>query len=160
MKKTAEKTNALRLLDAQGVAYRAHAYDADAADGMEVASLLGQSPDRVFKTLVTAAPSRKNYVFVVPVDCTLSLKKAAAAVGEKSVSMLPQKELLPLTGYIHGGCSPLGMKKAFPTFVNDTAQLFDTVCVSAGRRGLQVELAPDDLCALTGAAYCDLTEAG
>lgn len=158
MKKPVEKTNALRLLDAQGTAYRTHAYDAEAADGMEVARLLGQTPDSVFKTLVTVAPSRNHYVFVVPVNCTLSLRKAAAAVGEKSVSMIPQKELLPLTGYIHGGCSPLGMKKRFPTVINETAQLFDAICVSAGRRGLQMELAPDDLLALTGAEYRDVTE--
>ena len=135
-----------------------HTYDPDAADGGQVAQLLGQSPDQVFKTLVTVASSRKNYVFVVPVNCTLHLKKAAAAVGEKSIAMLPQKELLPLTGYIHGGCSPIGMKKPFPTVIHETAQLFDTICVSAGRRGCQVELNPDTLCQLVGAKYADLTQ--
>ena len=158
MKKTEEKTNALRLLDAQGIAHTVHTYDPDAADGGQVAQLLGQSPDQVFKTLVTVAPSRKNYVFVVPVNCTLHLKKAAAAVGEKSVAMLLQKELLPLTGYIHGGCSPIGMKKLFPTVIHETAQLFDTICVSAGRRGCQVELNPDALRELVGAKYADLTQ--
>ena len=158
MNKIEEKTNALRLLDAQGIAHRVHTYDPDAADGGQVAQLLGQSPDQVFKTLVTVAPSRKNYVFVVPVNCTLHLKKAAAAVGEKSIAMLPQKELLPLTGYIHGGCSPIGMKKPFPTVIHETAQLFDTICVSAGRRGCQVELNPDTLCQLVGAKYADLTQ--
>ena len=158
MKKTEEKTNALRLLDAQGIAHAVHTYDPDAADGGQVAQLLGQSPDQVFKTLVTVAASRKNYVFVVPVNCTLHLKKAAAAVGEKSIAMLPQKELLPLTGYIHGGCSPIGMKKPFPTVIHETAQLFDTICVSAGRRGCQVELNPDTLRQLVGAEYADVTQ--
>lgn len=158
MKKTEEKTNALRLLDAQGIPHAVHTYDPDAADGGEVAALLGESPDQVFKTLVTVAPSRRNYVFVVPVNCTLHLKKAAAAVGEKSIAMIPQKDLLPLTGYVHGGCSPIGMKKPFPTRVHETAQLFDSVFVSAGRRGCQVEIAPDALCALVGAQYADLTD--
>lgn len=157
MKKTEEKTNALRLLDAQGIPHAVHTYNPDAADGGQVAALLGQSPDQVFKTLVTVAPSRRNYVFVIPVNCTLHLKKAAAAVGEKSIAMLPQKDLLPLTGYVHGGCSPIGMKKLFPTRVHETAQLFDTICVSAGRRGCQVEMAPDTLCALAQAEYADLT---
>lgn len=158
MKKTEEKTNALRLLDARGIAYATHSYDPDAADGGAIAQLTGISPDRVFKTLVTVGASRRYYVFDVPVNCTLSLKKAAHAVGEKSIAMIPQKELLPLTGYIHGGCSPLGMKKLFPTCIDETAQLFDTICVSAGRRGLQAELSPDDLCAAIGAAYADITE--
>lgn len=158
MKKTEEKTNALRLLDAQGIPHAVHLYDAEATDGQAVAALLGQSPDQVFKTLVTQAPSRKYYVFVVPVNCTLHLKKAAAAVGEKSIVMIPQKELLPLTGYIHGGCSPIGMKKLFPTLIHETAQLFDTICVSAGRRGCQVEIAPDALCGAVQARYADLTE--
>ena len=159
MKKGEEKTNALRLLDAQNIAHAVHTYDPDAADGEAVAHLLRQPPEQVFKTLVTVGASRKHYVFVVPVNCTLHLKKAAAAVGEKSIAMLPQKELLPLTGYIHGGCSPLGMKKLFPTWIDETAQLFDTIFVSAGRRGCQVEIAPDAFCALVGAKYCDLTEA-
>ena len=156
--KKEEKTNALRYLDAQGVPYSTHAYDPETTDGLQLAALLGQSADSVFKTLVTVGASRKNYVFVVPVNCTLHLKKAAAAVGEKSIAMIPQKELLPLTGYIHGGCSPLGMKKLLPTCIHETAQLFDTICVSAGRRGLQVELAPDTLCGLVQARYVDLTE--
>ena len=156
--KKVEKTNALRLLDAKGITYTEHVYDPDAADGMEVARLLGESPDRVFKTLVTVSASRHYYVFVVPVNCTLHLKKAASAVGEKSIAMLPQKELLPLTGYIHGGCSPVGMKKLFRTCIHETAQLFDTIFVSAGARGCQMELAPDTLCELIGADYADLTE--
>ncbi len=156
--KKEEKTNALRLLDARNVNHQVHVYDPDAADGMEVAHLLNETPDRVFKTLVTVSASRHYYVFVVPVNATLHLKKAASAVGEKSIAMLPQKELLPLTGYIHGGCSPVGMKKLFPTFIHETAQLFDTIFVSAGRRGCQMELSPDTLCELIGAEYADLTE--
>lgn len=157
-KKLEEKTNALRFLDAQGVKYSVHAYDPGAADGVEVARLVGFSCDRTFKTLVTVAPGRRNYVFVIPVNCTLNLKRAAQAVGEKSIAMLPQKELLPLTGYIHGGCSPLGMKKPFLTRLHETAQLFDTVCVSAGRRGLQMELAPDALLELAQAEYADIAD--
>jgi Cys-tRNA(Pro)/Cys-tRNA(Cys) deacylase len=156
--KKEEKTNALRLLDARNVIHQVHVYDPDAADGMEVAQLLGEAADRVFKTLVTVSASRHYYVFVVPVNATLHLKKAASAVGEKSIAMLPQKELLPLTGYTHGGCSPVGMKKLFPTFIHETAQLFDTIFVSAGRRGCQMELSPDTLCELIGAKYADLTE--
>ena len=153
-----EKTNALRLLDAQGEKYLTHTYDPDTTDGESVAKLLGQPADQVFKTLVTVAPSHKNYVFVVPVNCTLNLKKAARAAQEKSIAMIPQKELLPLTGYIHGGCSPLGMKKLFPTFVHETAQLFDTICVSAGRRGFQMEVNPETILRMTGAQYVDLTD--
>lgn len=157
-KQEAEKTNALRLLDAQGETYLTHSYDPDTTDGESVAGLFGQSCDQVFKTLVTVAPSRKNYVFVVPVNCTLNLKKAARAAQEKSIAMIPQKELLPLTGYIHGGCSPLGMKKLFPTFVHETAQLFDTICVSAGRRGFQMEVNPEVILRMTNASYADLTD--
>lgn len=160
MKKSTEpeKTNALRLLDAQGETYLTHTYDPDTTDGESVAQLLGQPADQVFKTLVTVAPSRRNYVFVVPVNCTLNLKKAARTAQEKSIAMIPQKELLPLTGYIHGGCSPLGMKKLFPTFIHETAQLFDTICVSAGRRGFQMEVNPETILRMTGAQYADLTD--
>ena len=160
MKKSTEpeKTNALRLLDAQGETYLTHTYDPDTTDGESVAQLLGQPADQVFKTLVTVAPSRRNYVFVVPVNCTLNLKKAARAAQEKSIAMIPQKELLPLTGYIHGGCSPLGMKKLFSTFIHETAQLFDTICVSAGRRGFQMEVNPETILRMTGAQYADLTD--
>ena len=157
MKRTEEKTNALRLLDAQGVAHQTHSYDPDAVDGEAVAALTGIEPDRVFKTLVTVGASRRYYVFDVPVNCTLSLKKAAHAVGEKNIAMLPQKDLLPLTGYVHGGCSPVGMKKQFPTVFHETALLYGTVCVSAGKIGAQVEVAPADLIALLGAQTADVT---
>ena len=159
MKKTEpDKTNALRILDAQGEPYETHTYDPETTDGQQVAKLLGQEADCVFKTLVTVAPSRKNYVFVVPVNCTLNLKKAAQAVGEKSIAMIPQKDLFPLTGYVHGGCSPLGMKKLFVTRINETAQLFDAICVSAGRKGFQMEVNPETILRLTDAQYADLTD--
>ena len=155
----ADKTNVMRILERAGIAHQVHLYPTDGAlDAVSVAGMLGQEPDAVFKTLVTQGKSRAFYVFVIPGPQTLDLRRAAAACGEKSVEMLPQKLLLPTTGYIHGGCSPLGMKKAFPTFIDETAQLFDTICVSAGKIGAQVELAPDDLCRLSGAQYARLTD--
>lgn len=155
----AVKTNVMRILEREGVTYRVHTYSPETGiDGVSVARALGQDPQAVFKTLVTQGKSRAMFVFVIPVAATLNLKRAAAACGEKAIEMLPQKLLLPSTGYIHGGCSPVGMKKALPTFIDETAQLFDTICVSAGKIGAQVELAPDDLCRLTGAAYAPLTD--
>ncbi len=152
-----EKTNVMRLMDARGVLYEAHEYSADITDGEEVARAVGKEADAVFKTLVTVGASKKSYVFVIPVSCTLDLKKAAKAAGEKSIAMILQKELLPLTGYVHGGCSPVGMKKAFPTFIDETCELFDTVCVSAGKRGAQLELAPQALIDASGASVAELT---
>ena len=155
----AVKTNVMRILEREGVAYAVHTYSPDTGiDGVSVARALGQDPQAVFKTLVTQGKSRAMYVFVIPVCATLNLKLAAAACGEKAIEMIPQKLLLPSTGYIHGGCSPVGMKKALPTFIDETAQLFDAICVSAGKIGTQVELAPDDLCRLTGASYAPLTD--
>ncbi len=146
MKKGTEKTNALRQLEQKKLPYRSHDYtDSGAVSGPEVAAALGEDPEKVFKTLVTTGKSGQHYVFVLPVCRELDLKKAAAAVKEKSVAMLPQKELLPLTGYIHGGCSPIGMKKLFPTVLHESALSRETICVSGGRIGLQVELAPEDL---------------
>ena len=146
MKKGPEKTNALRQLEQKKLPYRSHDYsDSGAVSGPEVAAALGEDPEKVFKTLVTTGKSGQHYVFVLPVCRELDLKKAAAAVKEKSVAMLPQKELLPLTGYIHGGCSPIGMKKLFPTVLHESALGLETICVSGGRIGLQVELAPGDL---------------
>lgn len=153
------KTNVMRILEKAGTAHHVHYYDPDRGiDGVSVASQLGEDPQAVFKTLVTQGKSRAFYVFVIPVGATLNLKLAANACGEKAIAMIPQKILLPTTGYIHGGCSPIGMKKAFPTFIDETAQLFDTICVSAGKVGAQVELNPDDLCQLTGAQYKALTD--
>ena len=155
----AVKTNVMRILEREGVTYRVHTYSPETGiDGVSVARALGHDPQAVFKTLVTQGKSRAMFVFVIPVAATLNLKRAAAACGEKAIEMLPQKLLLPSTGYIHGGCSPVGMKKALPTFIDETAQLFDTICVSAGKIGAQVELAPDDLCRLTGAVYAPLTD--
>ena len=153
-----EKTNVMRLLDVAKINYTPHFYSAAIDKGEEVAVAVGKSADEVFKTLVTVSEGAGYFVFVVPVNCTLNLKKAAKAAGAKSVEMLKQKDLLPLTGYVHGGCSPVGMKKPFPTFINDTAELFDTVCVSAGRRGFQVELPPRDLASFVGAKFADLCD--
>ena len=158
MAKKEEKTNVMRVLEQKGIPYAPHTYEhGDAApDGVSVARSLGQDPEAVFKTLVTKGASGGYYVFDIPVAHTLDLKKAAKAVGEKSIAMLPAKELLPLTGYIHGGCSPLGMKKQFPTVFHETAELFDTICVSAGKIGYQVEVAPTDLISLLDAAMADI----
>ncbi len=158
MSKKEEKTNVMRVLDQKDIPYTAHAYDPEAGlDGAGVARQLGQDPERVFKTLVARGASGGLYVFDIPVEANLDLKKAARAVGEKSVSMIRQKELLPLTGYIHGGCSPVGMRKPYPTVFDETAELFDTICVSAGKIGFQVELSPAALMELAGASTADLT---
>ena len=152
-----EKTNVMRVLDSRKIAYTPHFYEADPSrTGAQIAALLGEDPAHVFKTLVTAGRPGKYYVFVIPVEEELNLKKAAAAVGEKSVGMLPQKELLPLTVYVHGGCSPIGMKKAFPTFVHQSAEKLDRMFVSGGRVGCQIELAPEALQSLTRHRYQDL----
>lgn len=158
MAKKDEKTNVMRVLDQKGIPYTPHAYDPDGGlDGVSVARQLGQDPESVFKTLVARGASGGLYVFDIPVEANLDLKKAAKAVGEKSVAMIHQKELLPLTGYIHGGCSPVGMKKQYPTVFDETAALFDTICVSAGKVGFQVELDPAALMELVGASAADLT---
>ena len=151
--KKQEKTNVMRVLEQKKVPYTAHAYAPEDMDPSEVAALsgeeiarrLGEPVERVFKTLVTRGKTGQYYVFVVPVAEELDLKKAAKACGEKAVAMIPQKELLPLTGYVHGGCSPVGMKKQFPTFVHETAAGFETFYVSAGKVGVQIELDANDL---------------
>ena len=158
-KQKEEKTNVMRLLDQKKVPYTPHAYphgDGEAPDGVTVARSLGLDPDRVFKTLVTRGGSGGYYVLDIPVAATLDLKKAARAVGEKSVAMLPSKELLPLTGYVHGGCSPVGMKKPFPTVFHRSALDQETILVSAGKIGFQVEVRPGDLIALVGAKAEDV----
>ena len=155
--KKKEKTNVMRLLDGKRFPYESHSYEPDATmSGEEIAKILGEDPQKVFKTLVTQSKSKAYYVFVVPVEAELDLKKAAKASGEKSVSMIKQKELLPLTGYVHGGCSPIGMKKPFPTFIHETATTFDKVFVSAGKVGFQIELAPEDLISAAGCTVADL----
>lgn len=158
MPKKEDKTNVMRLLDAANIAYTPHTYDPNGpTDGVSVARILGQDEGAVFKTLVTRGASGGYYVFDVPVAESLDLKKAARAVGEKSVAMIAQKELLPLTGYVHGGCSPIGMKKPFPTVFHETVILYDTICVSAGKIGCQVECAPEDLLHYIGAKTADIT---
>ena len=141
-----EKTNVMRLLDKKKIKYDSHYYgDTDAISGIEVAEVLKQDPANVFKTLVTVGKSKKNYVFVIPVACELDLKKAAKAVSEKSIEMIKSKELLPLTGYIHGGCSPIGMKKFFQTTLDESVLNCDTFCVSAGKIGYQIEISLEEL---------------
>ena len=155
-----EKTNVMRVLEQKKIAYSAHSYpheEGAAVDGVTVARSMGFDPAIVFKTLVARGASGQHYVFDVPVAENLDLKKAAKAVGEKSVEMIHQKELLPLTGYIHGGCSPVGMKKLFPTVFDATAEGLPKMIVSAGKIGFQVELAPGDLAAIVRAKFADIT---
>ncbi|MCI9297242.1 MAG: Cys-tRNA(Pro) deacylase [Lachnospiraceae bacterium] len=146
MKKAEIKTNAIRLLEQKKIPFTIHNYvDSGVISGMEVADVLGEDPERVFKTLVTVGKSGEHYVFVVPVNKELNLKKAAAASGEKNISMIKSKELLGLTGYIHGGCSPVGMKKFFRTFLDKSAENHQTIMVSGGKIGYQIEIAPGEL---------------
>ncbi|WP_029232695.1 Cys-tRNA(Pro) deacylase [Butyrivibrio sp. VCB2006] len=155
--KKEEKTNVMRVLDGKKIPYVSHSYEPDATmTGEEIAGILGETPEKVFKTLVTQGKSNAYYVFVIPVKEELDLKKAAKACGEKAVSMIKQKELLPLTGYVHGGCSPIGMKKQFPTFIHETATSFDKVYVSAGKVGFQIELTPQDLITVARISLADL----
>ena len=155
--KNNEKTNVMRVLDSRKIAYTAHSYEPDPAlTGAQIASILGEEPEKVFKTLVTQGKSGRYYVFVIPVEAELELKKAAKVCGEKAISMIRQKELLPLTGYVHGGCSPIGMKKAFPTFIHESAESFERMYVSAGKVGCQIELKPEDLLKTTGSRCADL----
>ena len=158
-KQKEEKTNVMRTLEQKKIPYTAHTYPHEegvAVDGATVARSLGQDPARVFKTLVTRGASGGYYVFDIPVEATLDLKKAAKAVGEKSVAMLHQKELLPLTGYVHGGCSPVGMKKLFPTVFHETALDGEIIMVSAGKIGYQVACRPADLIALVRGKTADM----
>ena len=154
-----EKTNVMRTLEQKKIGYIAKTYphgDGDPIDGVSVARAVGLDAAMVFKTLVCKGASGRHYVFDIPVAENLDLKKAAKAVGEKAVSMLPQKELLPLTGYVHGGCSPVGMKKLFPTVFHSSAENLAAMIVSAGKIGYQVELAPHDLAALVRAKFADI----
>lgn len=159
-KQQQHKTNAQREVEAAGFAASYHGVDVEdgfSFTGTQLAEILGEDPNKVFKTLVTQGKSGGHYVFMIPVACELDLKKAATVVGEKSVAMIKAKELLPLTGYVHGGCSPLGMKKAFPTAIDETAALYDTICFSAGRVGHQIEMSPNDLAKLIDLTFADLT---
>ena len=154
-----EKTNVMRTLEQKKIPYTAYTYPTEggAMDGVSVANYLGVDPEEVFKTLVAKGASGQYYVFDIPVAESLDLKKAAKAVGEKSIAMLPQKELLPLPGYVHGGCSPVGMKKPFPTVFHETAEILDRIMVSAGKIGFQIQCRPEDLLALVGATTADVT---
>ena len=156
--KAPDKTNVMRLLDQAGIPYTQRYYDPEQTAGEEIAAVLGEDPACVFKTLVTTDGRGGYYVFVIPVTGSLDLKKAARAAGVKSVAMIKQKELLPLTGYVHGGCSPVGMKKPFPTFIDETALITDAFFCSAGRRGAQMGVDPQALAEHIGAVFADLTE--
>ena len=157
-----QKTNVMRILEQKKVPYTAHSYahEDGAVDGATVAKRIGKQPEQVFKTLVTVGASKNHYVFVVPVQKELDLKKAAKAVGEKSIAMIHQKELLPLTGYVHGGCSPVGMKKQFRTTIDISCETQETILVSAGKIGQQIEVKPSDLLNLVRGTTADIvTEA-
>lgn len=157
-----EKTNVMRTLDQKKISYQHYCYvkegEETATNGVEVAKILGQDVSRVFKTLVTVGKTKQHYVFMIPVAEEMDLKKAAKAVGEKSVEMIPLKELLPLTGYIHGGCSPIGMKKSFPTTIHESAKNFETIFFSAGKVGYQVELPAKDLEKVVRLKYAEITQ--
>ena len=151
------KTNVMRILDARHVPYKSYSYvGTGATTGAEVAAMLSQNPAQVFKTLVTIARSGHNYVFMIPVCAELDLKRAAIAVGEKSIDMLKSRDLLGVTGYIHGGCSPVGMKKQFKTVIDASAQNFDTIIFSAGRIGYQVQVSLSDLLKIIPFSFYDI----
>ena len=146
MTKNNEKTNVMRILAQKGIEYKSYCYaDTNAISGLDVASVLNENPNQVFKTLVTIGNSKNYYVFLVPVNKELNLKKAAISVGEKNIEMLKSKDLLPLTGYIHGGCSPIGMKKQFKTVIDISVNTYDNIIFSGGKIGYQVELTLEDL---------------
>ena len=155
------KTNAMRIIETAGVPFKVYEYDPkEGVDAVAVAKYVNRPTEQVFKTLVTEAPTSQHgfehFVFVIPANAELDVKKAAKAAGVKSLEMMPLKKLTPLTGYIHGGCSPVGMKKAFPTFIDETAILFDTFCVSGGKVGITLELNAEQLARAIGAQFADL----
>lgn len=157
-KEKEHKTNAVREMDAAHADFTVRYFECpEALSGVEAAATLGQDPDCVFKTLVTQAKSGQHYVFMVPVACELDLKKAAQAAGEKAITMIKSRELLPLTGYIHGGCSPVGMKKLFPTFIDETAELYDRIMFSGGRIGCQIETPLSELQRVVPVKCADIT---
>lgn len=159
-KEKIQKTNAMRLLDSAGLDYEMASYDYDESDlsGVHAAAELGVAPEIVFKTLVTRGDSNAFFVFVIPVAESLDLKKAAKASGNKKIEMIHVKEILDITGYIRGGCSPIGMKKPFPTYIDETAQLYEKIYFSAGKRGVQIILDPEKLASVTDGIFTDLTE--
>ena len=153
------KTNAVRLVEQAGISCKEqfYEYQEDVLSGMHAAQVLGMPPEQVFKTLVARGPKTGIHVYCIPVCCELDLKKAAKVAGDKSMELVAVKELLPLTGYIRGGCSPVGMKKQYPTFLDETCILFEEIAVSAGERGHQMLLNPEDLAKITNATYADIT---
>ncbi len=160
MAKKISKTNAMRVLDQQKLPYQCNEYETKDGkiDGVSVAEKVGKLPDEVFKTLVTRSPGRDYYIFVVPVNRELNLKKCAKACGEKSVEMIPVKEITKVTGYVRGGCSPLAMKKQYPTFLHQSAENLPAITVSGGKIGVQITLRPTDLLQACGGAFADLTD--
>ncbi len=158
MSKKDDKTNVMRILEQSGKEFESFAYTQEAANAAEIAVILGQDPESLFKTLVAVGKSKNHYVFMIPSCEELDLKKAAAAAKEKSMEMIPQKELLPLTGYIHGGCSPIGMKKQFDTFIDETSVLFDKICFSGGKVGFMVKMRVSDLHEIIDLKTADLTK--
>ncbi len=157
-KEAINKTNAMRILEKENIAFSVHTYDNNDGkiDGMSVAKKVGKDPELLYKTLVTVGASKNYYVFVLCVTDELDLKKAAASVGEKSVAMIPVAQINAVTGYIRGGCSPVGMKKKYKTVISEDIILRDTVCVSGGKIGIQLEIAPEDLCRAADATYADI----
>lgn len=153
------KTNAVRLVEQAGISCKEqfYEYQEDDLSGMHAAQALGMPPEQVFKTLVARGPKTGIHVYCIPVCCDLDLKKAAKVAGDKSMELVAVKELLPLTGYIRGGCSPVGMKKQYPTFLDETCILYEEIAVSAGERGHQMLLNPEDLAKITNATYADIT---
>lgn len=157
MSKKELKTNAMRILDRYKISYEYQTYECDEfVDGITTADKAGLPHDRVYKTLVTTGKSGMHYVFVIPIEAELDMKKAARSAGEKSLEMLPVKEITPVTGYVRGGCTAIGMKKSFPTIINETAQGLDYLYVSGGKLGMQLKLAPGDLKRAAGAEYTDV----
>lgn len=154
-----EKTNVMRVLDKKKLNYKFHSYtNTDAVSGTEVAAALKENQDRVFKTLVTVGKTGNHYVFMIPVNKELNLKKAAKCVGEKKIEMIKSKELLPLTGYVHGGCSPIGMKKQFKTVIHETAEGFETIMFSGGKIGYQIEMSLSSLKKIIRLECADIAE--
>lgn len=158
MGKKEDKTNVMRILDQKKIVYNHYSYDNMKTNAQEVAQMIGADENSLYKTLVTVGKSKEHYVFMVPSSNELDLKKAAKAVGEKSIEMIPQKELLGLTGYIHGGCSPIGMKKQFKTTININAKEFDKILFSAGKVGRQVQVNPNDLAKIIPLQFCDIVK--
>lgn len=153
------KTNVMRILNAKKIRYSCHSYiDTDAISGVDVANVLHQDPNKVFKTLVTVSASKKYYVFLIPVNRELNLKRAAKAVSEKSIEMIKQKDLFKLTGYVHGGCSPIGMKKFFRTIIDESSIKYEKIIFSAGKIGYQVEISLEDLKKIINFDFADLSD--